>query len=98
MKREEIRVKVLEAVREWAGFQTQGEGEPITDESKLELDLGLDYLDIVELIMDIEWKLEIHIDDEEVEDMKTVGDVVKAAQDAVEGRGDGAAHAEQEGR
>ena len=92
MKREEVRVKVLEALREVKIGET-----PITDESKLELDLGLDYLDIVELIMDIEWKLEIHIDDEEVEDMKTVGDVVKAVQDAVEKRDNGAPHAEQEG-
>ncbi|NLP37220.1 MAG: acyl carrier protein [Firmicutes bacterium] len=50
------------------------------DEISLETtfnDLDADSLDIVELVMAIEEEFNLDIADEEVEDIKTVGDVVK---------------------
>ncbi len=40
-------------------------------------DLDADSLDIVELVMALEEEFELEISDEEVEKIKTVGDVVK---------------------
>ena len=39
-------------------------------------DLGADSLDIVEMLMAVEDEFEVQIPDEEIENMKTVGDVV----------------------
>ena len=79
MSAEEIRAKVVEAVREYAWKDV-----PINEDSKLELDLGLDWMDKVELVMDVEEKIGILIDDDDVDNEKTVGDIVKAAQEAVQ--------------
>ena len=50
--------------------------EEITMESAFIEDLNADSLDIVELIMALEDELEMEIPDEDVENFKTVGDVV----------------------
>lgn len=50
--------------------------EDIKPESKFVEDLGADSLDLVELIMTFEDKLEIEISDEEAEKMVTVKDVL----------------------
>ncbi len=50
--------------------------EDIKPESKFVDDLGADSLDLVELIMAFEEKLEIEISDEEAEKMVTVKDVL----------------------
>jgi len=49
----------------------------ITENSSFLDDLGLDSLDIIELIMAFEEELDLEIPDEEAEKMKTVGDVIK---------------------
>lgn len=52
------------------------------DESEIELtmdiaeDLGADSLDVVELLMSIEDEFSMEIPDEEIENIKTVGDLV----------------------
>lgn len=52
------------------------------DESEIELtmdiaeDLGADSLDVVELLMSIEDEFSTEIPDEEIENIKTVGDLV----------------------
>ncbi|MBT9167111.1 MAG: Acyl carrier protein [Syntrophomonadaceae bacterium] len=51
------------------------EGE-ITKETSFE-ELNADSLDIVELVMAIEEEFKLEISDEEVEKIKTVGDVVR---------------------
>lgn len=43
--------------------------------SSLTMDLGLDSMDSIELIMDLEKQFNITIPDEEAERMKTVGDI-----------------------
>jgi len=49
----------------------------ITENSSFVDDLGADSLDIVELIMAFEEEFDIEIPDEDVEKMKTFGDVIK---------------------
>ena len=51
--------------------------EQITLESRLVEDLGADSLDVVELLMAIEDEFGIEIPDEEIENIKTVDDLVK---------------------
>jgi len=48
----------------------------ITMESKLEEDLEIDSLGIVEVVMAFEDEFDIEIDDEELADVKTVGEAV----------------------
>ena len=48
----------------------------ITPETTFTEDLSADSLDIVELIMTLEQTFNVSVNDEEVENVKTVGDVV----------------------
>ena len=52
------------------------ESEKITMEAKLEEDLDIDSLGIVEVVMAFEDEFEIEIDDEELTDVGTVGQAV----------------------
>lgn len=51
------------------------EGTSITD------DLGADSLDVVDLVVAVNDKFNVEIPDEEVENIKTVGDIVKYIED-----------------
>ena len=51
----------------------------ITLESKLK-DLGLDSLDLLEVVIDVEERLGIKFEDEELTSFVTMGDVVKCAE------------------
>ena len=48
----------------------------IVENASLRNDLGLESLDIVELIMELEDEFEIEVPDEEADNLKTVGDVI----------------------
>ncbi|MEG1529589.1 MAG: acyl carrier protein [Clostridia bacterium] len=50
--------------------------DDITMDCDIIKDLGADSLDIVEMLMNIETEWNIVVDDSEVGDMKTIGDVV----------------------
>lgn len=52
------------------------EAEKVTSDASFVEDLGADSLDTVELIMSFEEEFEIDIDDEDAEQMRTVGDAV----------------------
>ena len=51
--------------------------ENITMESELQGDLGLNSLELAQLVLDYETEYNIEIDDEKVSEFKTVGDVVR---------------------
>lgn len=51
--------------------------EKVTKECDIVKDLGLDSLDIVELVMALEEEWDIIADDEDIKTLKTVNDVVK---------------------
>ena len=58
--------------------------EKITMEASITEDLGADSLDVVDLISVIEDEFDLEIPDDQVENIKTVGDVVKYIEDKTE--------------
>ncbi|MCI1964959.1 MAG: acyl carrier protein [Oscillospiraceae bacterium] len=68
---------VFEKVKAILSEQFDVEEEKITTETNIADDLGADSLDVVDLLMSIEDEFEIEIPDEEVENLKTVGELVK---------------------
>ena len=67
---------ILEKVKAILSEQFDVEEETITADSTLTDDLGADSLDVVDLLMSIEDEFEVEIPDTEVENIKTVGDLV----------------------
>lgn len=74
---------VFEKVKAILSEQFDVEEEKITGETNIADDLGADSLDVVDLLMSIEDEFEIEIPDEEVENIKTVGEMVKYIEDHV---------------
>ena len=67
---------MFEKIQETIADKLSIDVEEITLDSSFIDDLNADSLDIVELIMALEDELEMEIPDEDVENFKTVGDVV----------------------
>lgn len=74
---------VLEKVKAILSEQFDVEEDTITADTSIADDLGADSLDVVDLLMSIEDEFEIEIPDEEVENIKTVGELVKYIEDHV---------------
>ena len=55
--------------------------EQVTEESEVIDDLGADSLDIVDLVMTLEEEFDTEIPDEDIENLRTVGDIVKYVED-----------------
>ena len=75
MDRAEIEQKVRATLAEQLGF----EESQVTVESRLAEDLDADSLDMVEATMALEEALGIRIADDELKDVKTVGEAVELA-------------------
>ena len=58
--------------------------DEITMETTFQDDLGADSLDVYQIIMGIEEEFDIEIPDDQVEKIKTVGDIVKFIEEKVE--------------
>ncbi len=67
---------VLEKVKVILAEQFDVEEDSITLETDMQDDLGADSLDVVDLLMSIEDEFEIEIPDEEIENIRTVGELV----------------------
>lgn len=67
---------VFEKVKAILSEQFDVEEDSITAETTLADDLGADSLDVVDLLMSIEDEFEIEIPDEEIENIRTVSDLV----------------------
>lgn len=72
MSTEEILEKVVEIVTEKLGV----DAEEVTLDSDLTEDLGADSLDLVDLVMAFEDEFGVKIEDEDVENITTIGDIV----------------------
>ncbi len=68
---------VLEKVKKILAEQFDVEEEKITGDTSIINDLGADSLDVVDLLMSIEDEFEVEVPDEEIENIKTVEDLVK---------------------
>ena len=71
---------VFEKIKEILAEQLDANAEEMTMETRIDEDLGADSLDVVELLMSIEDEFEVEIPDEEIENLKTIGDVVEYIQ------------------
>lgn len=67
-------------VQEIIADRLEIEPEKITMESSLVDDLEADSLDVIELVMAFEEEFGVKMPDEELENIKTVGDIVSALQ------------------
>lgn len=68
---------IFEKIREIICEQLELEESRVTLDSVLLEDLGADSLDLVDLVMTFEDEFDMEIPDEELENIKTVGDIVK---------------------
>ncbi|MBC5788318.1 MULTISPECIES: acyl carrier protein [Clostridiaceae] len=75
---------VFEKVVSIIADQLDVEEEKVTMEAAIADDLGADSLDVVDLVMSLEEEFNIEIPDEEVENIKTVGDIVKFIEEKTE--------------
>ncbi len=67
---------VFEKIKKILCEQLDVEEGDITMDTNIVEDLGADSLDIVDLIMSVEDEFELEVPDDQVENIKTVGDVV----------------------
>ena len=67
---------VFEKVREILMDQLDVEEDAVTMEASITDDLGADSLDVADLVMSLEEEFDCEIPDEEIENIKTVGDIV----------------------
>lgn len=68
---------VFEKVKSIIADQLDVEEDKVVADAVITEDLGADSLDVVDLVMSIEEEFDIEIPDEAVENIKTVGDIVK---------------------
>lgn len=71
-----IREKVIEAIRE--NIQWKGS---ITDQMDLIRDLGIDSFDMLMIINTLEEEFSLIVEEEHLENLKTVGDVIRRLED-----------------
>jgi acyl carrier protein len=72
---------VFEKVKEILCDQLDLDEEKVTMEASITEDLGADSLDIVDLVMSLEEEFDVEIPDDQVENIKVVGDIVKYIED-----------------
>lgn len=75
---------VFDKIKDIIVEQLDVEEDAVTMEASITEDLGADSLGVVDLVMSIEESFDVEIPDEEVENIKTVGDIVKYIENKVE--------------
>ena len=74
---------IFEQVKKILCDQLDLEEEQVNEDSEVIDDLGADSLDIVDLVMTLEEEFDTEIPDEDLENLKTVGDIVKYIEERV---------------
>jgi len=78
LKAENIWIFLFDKIKEIIVEQLNiDDGAFINLDTNLQEDLDADSLDAVEIIMNIEEEFDIKVDDDELENIKTIGDIVK---------------------
>ena len=75
---------VFDKVSEIIVNQLECEKDEVTMEASITEDLGADSLDVVDLVMSTEESFDVEIPDEDVEGIKTFGDMLKYIESKVE--------------
>ena len=68
---------IFDKVKEILMDQLDVEEEKVTMEASIVDDLGADSLDLVDMVMSLEEEFDVEIPDDQVENIKTVGDIAK---------------------
>jgi acyl carrier protein len=68
-------IQVRELVHQILFRQLGVDEDELSPEADLQQDLGADSLDVVELVMAFEETFDLHVPDEDVERMRTLGDI-----------------------
>lgn len=68
---------IFEQVKKILCDQLDLDEEQVTEDSEVIDDLGADSLDIVDLVMTLEEEFDTEIPNEDIENLRTVGDIVK---------------------
>ncbi|MBQ6826230.1 MAG: acyl carrier protein [Clostridia bacterium] len=71
---------VFEKIKELLANQLDADESLMSMETNIASDLGADSLDVVELLSEIEDEFDIEIPDEDIETIKTIGDLVEYIQ------------------
>lgn len=74
---------VFEKVKKMLADQLDADEADLTMETNIAKDLDADSLDVVELLMTIEDEFSIEIPDEEIENIKTIGDLTEYIQNNI---------------
>ncbi|MCH5203168.1 MAG: acyl carrier protein [Oscillospiraceae bacterium] len=75
-------METFEKIREIIANQLDvADKNSITETSVITDDLGADSLDVVDLVMAIEDEFSVEIPEDQVENIKTVGDIVRYVED-----------------
>ena len=74
---------VLEKVKMILSSQFDVEEDSITPETNIADDLGADSLDVVDMLMSLEDEFDVEIPDEEIERIRTVGELVALIEENV---------------
>lgn len=72
---------VFEKVRAIICEQFELDADRVTMDASLIGDLGADSLDVIDLAMSIEDEFDIEVPDDEIDNIKTVGDIVRFVED-----------------
>lgn len=75
---------VFDKVKKIIVDQLDVEEDKVIEAASITDDLGADSLDVVDLVMSFEEEFDIEIPDDQVEKIKTVGDIVKFIEEKVE--------------
>ncbi len=81
MRKQEVKVMVFDKVKEIVADQLDADVNSIEMSSDIQGDLEADSLDIIDMIEKLEDEFDIEIPDAEVQNMKTVGDIVTYIED-----------------
>ena len=72
---------IFEQIKKILCDQLDLDEDQVTEDSDVIDDLGADSLDIVDLVMTLEEEFDTEIPDEDIENLRTVGDIVKYVED-----------------
>ena len=75
---------VFDKVKKIIVDQLDVEEDKVTEAASITDDVGADSLDVVDLVMSFEEEFDIEIPDDQVEKIKTVGDIVKFIEEKVD--------------
>lgn len=75
---------VVEKIKKIVADQLSMEVEEVKLESTFSDDLGVDSLEIFEIVMSLEEEFDIEIPNEDIENIKTIGDIVNYVNSKVE--------------